>query len=596
LTRGVGDVAERVDRAVGWDRLPKPLGLATLYGLRTVLRRKNMYDMSKLPAVNTPPVPLPSPEHLVNRVPSGAWNSLEDPAMGMAGSRFGRNIPPDRIATEDASAVVSSPSPREVSRTLMTRTQLNPATSVNSLVTAWLQFMIRDWFSHGTRPTDNPWVIPLQTDDNWPETPMRIMRTPDDPTRPVPAPADMPPTYINIMSHWWDGSQIYGQGADAEKLIRSGVGGKVNVLDNGVLPWAGDPNRDPARVPGFWLGLLIMQAIFAKEHNAICDRLRAEYPHWHDDELFERARLINAALMAKIHTVEWTPAVISHPTTQTALRANWYGLAGERIHKQFGRISESEAISGIPGGETKLHGVAYSLTEEFVAVYRMHPLVRDDWPIRALSDDSPLEDLTLRDMAGTNAIDIANRIPMTDLIYSFGTLHPGLVTLHNFPRFLQEFERPDGHLQDLAATDILRSRELGVPRYNEFRRLLRLEPAKDFDGLTDSAAWADEIRRVYAGDIEKVDLVVGMYAERLPKGFAFSDTAFRIFILMASRRLNCDRFLTTHFTPAVYTSAGMEWIEENSMSTVLLRHYPELRIALASVDNAFAPWATTSSR
>ncbi|MFF4563895.1 hypothetical protein [Streptomyces sp. NPDC001435] len=52
---------------------------------------------------------------------------------------------------------------------------------------------------------------------------------------------------------------------------------------------------------------------------------------------------------------------------------------------------------------------------------------------------------------------------MSDLLHSFGTLHPGLVTLHNFPRFLQEFERPDHHFQDLAATDMLRSRELGVP-------------------------------------------------------------------------------------------------------------------------------------
>ena len=41
--------------------------------------------------------------------------------------------------------------------------------------------------------------------------------------------------------------------------------------------------------------------------------------------------------------------------------------------------------------------------------------------------------------------------------------------------------RPDGKLMDLAATDILRSRELGVPRYNEFRRLLHLRPARDFD-------------------------------------------------------------------------------------------------------------------
>jgi hypothetical protein len=71
-----------------------------------------------------------------------------------------------------------------------------------------------------------------------------------------------------------------------------------------------------------------------------------------------------------------------------------------------------------------------------------------------------------------------DEIAMTDLLYSFGTLHPGVVVLHNFPRFLQEFERPDGHFQDLAATDILRSRELGLPRYNDFRRLLHLRRSR----------------------------------------------------------------------------------------------------------------------
>jgi hypothetical protein len=42
---------------------------------------------------------------------------------------------------------------------------------------------------------------------------------------------------------------------------------------------------------------------------------------------------------------------------------------------------------------------------------------------------------------------------------------------------------------------------------------------------------------------------VGMYAEPLPPGFGFSDTAFRVFILMASRRLKSDRFFTSDFRP-----------------------------------------------
>jgi len=335
----------------------------------------------------------------------------------------------------------------------------------------------------------------------------------------------------------------------------------------------------------------MMQTLFTLEHNAICDRLHAEYPQWSDEEIFQRARLINAALVAKIHTVEWTPAVIAHPTTKIAMRANWFGLAGERVHRLLGRMSGGEVISGIPGSQTEQFGVPYSITEEFVAVYRMHPLVPDDYSLRSAANDQELMQATLRDLAGANALDVAQKVGIADLMYSFGTQHPGLVTLHNFPKFLQEYHRPDGNLQDLAATDILRSRELGVPRYNEFRRLLHLAPAAAFDDLTDNPQWAREIENVYHGNIEEVDLTVGALAERRPTGFAFSDTAFRIFILMASRRLNSDRFFTADYTPAVYTQEGMDWINDNSMATVLLRHYPQLRPAIGALPNAFLPWA-----
>ncbi len=103
-----------------------------------------------------------------------------------------------------------------------------------------------------------------------------------------------------------------------------------------------------------------------------------------------------------------------------------------------------------------------------------------------------------------------------------------------------------------------------------------------------------ELRQVYGGDIEKLDLMPGMDAERLPQGFAFSDTAFRIFVLMASRRFNSDRFFTDDYTPAVYTKAGLDWIDDNSMKTVLLRHYPALKATMRGVKNAFPPWKATA--
>src|SRR5436189_869561 len=80
--------------------------------------------------------------------------------------------------------------------------------------------------------------------------------------------------------------------------------------------------------------------------------------------------------MAKIHTVEWTPAILAHPTIKVALNANWWGLVGEKLTKMLGRISKnSEAISGIPGSGVDQNDVPYSLTEEFVAVYRLHSLI-----------------------------------------------------------------------------------------------------------------------------------------------------------------------------------------------------------------------------
>ena len=167
--------------------------------------------------------------------------------------------------------------------------------------------------------------------------------------------------------------------------------------------------------------------------------------------------------------------------------------------------------------------------------------------------------------------------------------HPGAITLHNYPRFLQHLKRPNGEEVDLAATDVLRIRERGVPRYNEFRRRFHLKPAETFEELTPNAEWAEQLRRVY-GDVERVDLMIGLYAEPLPKGFGFSDTAFRVFILMASRRLKSDRFFTRDYTAKTYTQEGLDWIADASMITVLLRHFPDLAPALKGVKNGFAPW------
>ena len=101
------------------------------------------------------------------------------------------------------------------------------------------------------------------------------------------------------------------------------------------------------------------------------------------------------------------------------------------------------------------------------------------------------------------------------------------------------------------------------------------------------------LRKVYR-TVDEVDTMVGLFAETPPEGFGFSDTAFRIFILMASRRLQSDRFLTVDFRPEVYTPLGMDWIARSGMRDVILRHAPDLAAAIPADGNPFAPWKEQS--
>jgi hypothetical protein len=417
---------------------------------------------------------------------------------------------------------------------------------------------------------------------------MRIPRTVPDPSR-VPG-SKRPPAYANQNSHWWDGSQIYGCDKQTAAAIRTGENGRIKVGPDGRL------QVDPAtglEVTGFtenvWIGLSMLHGLFSLEHNAICERLKQEYPKWTDEQIFVKARLINSALMAKIHTVEWTPAILPHPVIQTGMNANWFGIAGEDLQEVFKFLNDNEVLGGIVGSKADHHTAPYSLTEEFVAVYRMHPLIPDQFTIRSMRGGI-IATLELPEVSGRAGLAVRDRFAFTDLFYSFGLMHPGALRLHNYPRHLQNLLRDDGERLDLATVDIFRDRERGIPRYNQFRRLLHKEPVKSFEELTDNPAWAEELRRVYNNDLEQVDLMIGLYAEPLPEGFGFSETAFRLFVLMASRRLKSDRFFTDDYTPETYTPAGLDWVRQNTMITVLTRHFPALAPALRGLDNAFKPW------
>src|SRR5262245_29122453 len=580
----LGRIGDFLQHRTPWYKLPRLLSVPRLVEIRNQLRRENLYDTEE-PAFQKKPVPANLDPALRNeRTVDGTYNDLAVPEMGSCGRRFGRNVPLEHTFPDKANLM--TPSPRQVSRDLMTRTQFQPATILNLLAAAWIQFMVHDWFVHKRSTTDFV-EIPLVPGDDWSDATMKLPRTEPDP---APAGSKRPPAYANPNGHWWDGSQIYGSDPVVAAKLRAGEGGKLKVDAMKMLPV--DPESG-VHLSGFtenwWVGLAMLHTLFTCEHNHICDLLGKEHPDWNDAQLYGKAKLINSALMAKIHTVEWTCAILPHPIIQLAMRTNWWGLSDQDLQEVFTFLGEDELLGGIVGSKADHHSAPYALTEECVAVYRMHPLIPDELTTRSLKTDQEIETIQLPDMFGRKTPGVVNRVGMLDLYYSFGRAHPGALTLHNYPKHLQNLRRDDGEHLDLAAVDIFRDRERGVPRYNKFRQLLHKEPVKSFEELTDNPVWREELRKVYGNDVNKVDLMTGLYAEPLPPGFGFSETAFLIFVLMASRRLKSDRFFTDDYRAEIYTETGLKFIDETTMLTVLKRHYPELAPALEGLDNAFKP-------
>lgn len=595
-----------------WHRWPFPIAMAMLAGHRITMRRRNLYDTETAPV---PVVPVTDGDIRGQRTADGTCNDLARPWMGMAGARFGRNMPINETFGEVFPGLYD-PNPRVISEKLLARREFIPVPHLNVLVPAWLQFMVHDWLSHGANhPEEGKHKVKVADGDPWPYDHISILRTAPDPTR--PGDDGRPAAYTNVETHWWDGSQIYGSSLERQTLVRTDPAtgqvrpdGKLHLEADGHLPLHPGhkiPDLELAGVNGnWWIGLSVMHTLFAREHNAIVDRLRADYPQADGEWLFQKARLANAALMAKIHTTEWTPALMNSPEGRLAMRGNWWGLYGERYALGYGRGGASELLYGVTGSPADHHGAPYTLTEEFAAVYRMHPLMPDDYSFRRHETDEEVFRSDLPGVARSGVRALYGRVSFDDALYSLATSHPGALALHNYPnglRMMPEVPRKTDIdpsevdvFVDLATTDILRDRERGVPRYCAFRRHLGMRAPKSFEELTDDPTWRSELSEIY-GEVERVDLLTGTLAESrskhngTPPGFGFSDTAFRIFILMATRRLKSDRFFTEDFTPAVYTPAGFAWVQDNSFRTVLLRHAPALAPHFGGTRNVFFPWA-----
>jgi hypothetical protein len=575
-----------LNRRIPWYRLPVRLSVLNLEAYRHVLRKQNLIDTEPPEAPPAArPVPTAAPEQARwARTPDGRYNDLSAPSMGAIGAAFGRNLKPDFTQSFD------HPNPVSVSAQLLARERFLPATSLNLLAAAWIQFQVHDWVNHARLPLGQDDVkVPMPGGRTWRNTPdgrpENIMRIAGNKALAI-GPDGSQRLFADAASHWWDASEVYGSDAAKAESLRDGA--KIRLHD-GYLP----QDTSGMDVTGFneswWLGLSGLHALFAREHNVVCDELHAHYPSWTPERVYQTARLVVAALIAKIHTVEWTPAILATEAIDLGLKTNWNGPpSNDWITKLGIWLMDAHSSVGIPATTPDHNGVPYSLTEDFVTVYRLHPLIPDDYRFLDHTDGHLIRTCGFNDLSGTAADEQLRGLGLESMLYSFGRGHPGAITLHNYPAALRDFVRDGEHI-DLSVVDLVRSRRRGIPRYNDFREGLHKPRVRDFEQISTNPESVRRMQELYRS-VDDVDTMVGLFAETPPEGFGFSDTAFRVFILMASRRLQSDRFLTVDFRPEIYSPVGMDWVAQNSMTSVILRHCPDVAALLPRGQSAFAPW------
>ena len=170
-----------INSLIPWHKLPTPLAVFNLLALRFELQAKNLHDTYPSPDSQGDPHAdrMPDTKFLCARNSDGKFNDLQRPRMGCAGMRFGRNVPRAHTRAPNYTELMT-PNPRTVSERLLARPDggFKPATIVNLLAAAWIQFQVHDWAQHFD--SHKTWEVPLAGGDKWSDQDMKINRTQRD--------------------------------------------------------------------------------------------------------------------------------------------------------------------------------------------------------------------------------------------------------------------------------------------------------------------------------------------------------------------------------------------------------------------------------
>ena len=286
---------------------------------------------------------------------------------------------------------------------------------------------------------------------------------------------------LNQITSYMDASNIYGSSEEEATGLRdySAAAGQLrhgHVMPAGkpLLPEnSGEPvdcQMDPARahIPCFQagdhraneqLGLLAMHTLWMREHNRVAAELRRYNPHWDGDMLYHEARKVVNAQLQHVTYSHWLPNILGPTGMQ---------LLGE--YTQYDPTVDATIINSFATGAFRF---GHSLINPVIFRYNatLQPIAEGHLPLHQ-AFFAPYR------LAEEGGID-----PILRGLFHASAKQPDPAELLNTELTERLFMLAHEVALDLAALNIQRGRDHGLPSYTAMRAHCRLPAARDFRDL-----------------------------------------------------------------------------------------------------------------
>ncbi len=497
------------------------------------------------------------------RTIDGSFNNPNNPEWGAAGTNL---LTITGLAFADSISMPTGQNranPREISNTLFSQSGLiNDPLALSDFCWVWGQFIDHDIGLTPDGPEDFTIHVPAGDPVFDPQgagqavIPMlRSLFDFNTGTSP-----QNPRQFPNIITAFVDGSGVYGSTEERAHWLRSFEGGKLKTSQGNMLPFntvtgeyidaidhdapemdnptgisdkyyvAGDvrANENPL--------LLSFHTLFMREHNRLCDKISFEHPDWNDEEIYQHVRKLVSGLIQSILYEEWLPVI--------GVQLPEYQGFNPEVNPQLMNVFTAAAFRL---GHTLLNGDLKRLDNEGEVIPQGNLALRDAF----------FNPLVVLETGGIEPFFKGMAVQVQQ------KLDPKVID--DVRNFL--FGAPGAGGLDLAAININRGRERGLPDFNSIRQAIGLEPYLFYQQINSDASVFTRLLTLYS-DINDIDPWAGMLAEEPLPGALFGETIMTLMTMQFSALRDGDRFF--YLNDTTLTQRELDWIRDTRLRDVIM--------------------------